>query len=163
MKIYIDNIHPEKITSNKLIALEEYNFEKKEVLEIYSEKGMYLVENQKVFKLFPINEKIHKIIENEIIYLLDETTIEKQQYSQIPMEHVCDKKIIYMYHLKNLRLIIEGCIKREETILTKILSTEYKYDNFIVTNFYFEPKNGKLDINDLFIKNEINVFLSVLN
>lgn len=159
MKIYVEEIQPKKITREKLLRLEEYFSIKKDILEIFSEKGMYLVENEKVWKLFPTNEKMNKLIENDVTFLIDESIVEKKICSQIPMEHACIETTIFIYHSKNVKLVIEGFY--EKNISTKM--TIDKYDSFITTNFYFEPKNINLDITNPFMKNEINVFLLMLN
>lgn len=159
MKIYVEEIQPKKITREKLLRLEEYFSIKKDILEIFSEKGMYLVENEKVWKLFPTNEKMNKLIENDVTFLIDESIVEKKICSQIPMEHACIETTIFIYHSKNVKLVIEGFY--EKNISTKM--TIDKYGSFITTNFYFEPKNINLDITNPFMKNEINVFLLMLN
>jgi len=159
MKIYVEEIQPKKITREKLLRLEEYFSIKKDILEIFSEKGMYLVENEKVWKLFPTNEKMNKLTENDVTFLIDESNVEKKICSQIPMEHACIETTIFIYHSKNVKLVVEGFY--EKNISTKM--TIDKYDSFITTNFYFEPKNVNLDISNPFMKNEINVFLLMLN
>jgi len=161
MKIYVKDIYPKKITRDKLIKLEEYYSSTKEILEIFSEKGMYLVENSKVWKIIPTNEKLFTFVdsENNVTFLIDETTIEKQASSQIPIDHSTIETTIFIYNGKNVRLLIEGYYKKN--IMPKTYSD--KYYNFLVTNFYFEPKNNNLEITNPFLKNEINVFLSLLN
>jgi hypothetical protein len=162
MRIYVENIQPKKITRDKLLLLDEYYACQKDILEIFSEKGMYLVENAKVWKLFPTNERMAKIIINGICFLVDECKIEKKICSQLPMDHECVETTSFIYHSRNVRLVIEGYYK--ETISTKMNADRSdKYCNYIVTNFYFEPKNDNLEITNPYMKNEINVFLSLLN
>jgi hypothetical protein len=161
MRIYVEDINPKKITYNKLISLQEFYLSKKDVLEIFSEKGMYLVENSKIWRLFPTNEKIVKFVDanNNLTFLIDESNIEKIPSSQLPIEHECVETTIFIYHMKNVRLIIEGFYKKTIAISSNV----DKYYNFVVTNFYFEPKNENFKIDNPFLKNEINVFLSMLN
>jgi len=161
MRIYVEDINPKKITYNKLISLQEFYLSKKDVLEIFSEKGMYLVENSKIWRLFPTNEKIVKFVDanNNLTFLVDESNIEKIPSSQLPIEHECVETTIFIYHMKNVRLIIEGFYKKTIAISGNV----DKYYNFVVTNFYFEPKNENFKIDNPFLKNEINVFLSMLN
>ena len=162
MRIYVEEIQPKKINRNKLTRLEEYFSIKKDILEIFSEKGMYLVENEKVWKLFPTNEKMSKFTENDVTFLVDESKIERKLSSQIPIEHACIETTIFIYHMKNVKLVIEGYY--EENISKKLnVDKSDKYSNFITTNFYFEPKNENLEISNPFMKNEINVFLLMLN
>lgn len=163
MRVYVEDMEPKKITHDKLIRLEGYFSIKKDILEIFSESGMFLVENENVFKLLPKNEKIKKYIDSGVTFIIDETKIEKQICSQIPFEHVSVATTIFVYNSKNIRLIIEGHYKKELSIAVNIDKSD-KYSNYVVTNFYFEPKNENLEIeNNIFLKNEINVFLSLLN
>jgi len=162
MRIYVEEIQPKKITRDKLSKLEEYFSIKKDILEIFSEQGMYLVENEKVWKLFPKSDKMTKVVEDGVTFFLDESIIEKKICSQIPMEHACIETTIFIYHMKNVKLVIEGYY--EESVSSKMnVDKSDKYSNFITTNFYFEPKNANLDISNPFMKNEINVFLLMLN
>jgi len=161
MRIYVEDIDPKKITYDKLVSLQEFYSSKKDVLEIYSEKGMYLVENSKIWRLFPRNEKIVKFFDadNNITFLIDESIIEKIPSSQIPIEHEYVETTIFVYHMKNVRLIIEGFYKKAISANANM----DKYYNFVSTNFYFEPKNENLEISNPVLRNEIYVFLSVLN
>jgi uncharacterized protein YfeS len=165
MRIYIEEIEPKKLTYAKLRQLDDYFFEKKDVMEIFSEKGMYLVESNNVWRLVPTNEKINKITENEYTLLIDETIIERQKCSQLQMEHAFIKTTCFVYNTGKksaLNLVIEG--KYNEQINTEtIIDRTDKYSNFVCTNFYFEPKMQNTTILTPTIKNEINVFLSVLN
>ena len=115
----------------------------------------------KIWRLFPRNEKMVKFVDdnNNLTFLIDESNIEKIPASQLPIEHECVETTIFIYHMKNVRLIIEGFYKK--SILTN--ANMDKYYNFVATNFYFEPKNENLEISNPFLKNEINVFLSMLN
>jgi len=161
MRIYVEDINPKKITYDKLISLQEFYSSKKDVLEIFSEKGMYLVENLKIWRLFPRNEKMVKFVDdnNNLTFLIDESNIEKIPASQLPIEHECVETTIFIYHMKNVRLIIEGFYKKAISANANM----DKYYNFVATNFYFEPKNENLEISNSVLRNEINVFLSVLN
>jgi len=170
MRIYIENIEPRKISYQNLASLEKIpsiTFKRRDVLEIFSEKGLYMIENAKVWKLVPTNEKVrHHVEDGAPDFLIDETEVERKVCSQIPMHHVPIKTTIFSYETRNARLVIEGSYD-DNNIVTGCAQTidkSDKYSNFKVKNFYFEPKNEKIDIsNNSFLKNDINVFLSLLN
>lgn len=162
MRIYIEDIDPKKITREKLSSLENFYSSKKDIFEIFSEKGMYLVESFKIWKLQVTNEKVVKVIDGCTTFTIDESNIYRQPCTQIPFDHVCIETTNFIYSSKNVRLIVEG--HYVENISAKInIDKSDKYCNYIPSNFYFEKKNNNLKISDPFIKNEINGFLSLLN
>jgi len=170
MRIYIENIEPRKISYENLVSLDKISsivWKRKDILEIFSEKGMYMIENSKVWKLVPTNEKTRHLVEDDNqVFLVDETIIERKPSFQIPMNHVAIKTTIFSYETRNVRLIIEGSYDNNIITIAKPQASDKsdKYNNFKVKDFYFEPKNEKTDIsNNSFMKNDINVFLSLLN
>jgi hypothetical protein len=166
MRIYVEDLEPKNIDHAKLVKLGEYYFGKNDIIEVFSEKGMYLVENSKMWKLVATNDKTTKVVEGGVSFLVDETNIEKRLHSQIPFDHVMNKKTIFSYKTKNVLLFIEG--HYEENRITRLNMDKIDFDksdiynNFVVTDFYFEPKYENLNISNPNVKNEINVFLSLL-
>lgn len=161
MKVYIQNLEPAKINYSKLSSLDKYLLEQKSVVEIYSEEGMYLVENKKVYKLLPINEKSEKITLADTELIVDETIIVKEIAFQLPFNHYSENTKIFIYKIENIRLFVEG--KYEKNIVSpEKVSNIDKYCNFVTTNFYFDICN-KNELFDPYVKNELNVFLSLLN
>jgi hypothetical protein len=166
MRIYVEDLEPKNIDRSKLVKLEEYYSGKNDAIEVFSEKGMYLVENSKMWKLVPTNDKTTKIVEDGVSFLLDETNIEKRLHSQIPFDHAMNKKTIFTYKTKHVLLLIEG--HYEENRITRLNMDKIDFDksdiynNFTIDDFYFEPKYENLNISNPNVKNEINVFLSLL-
>jgi len=166
MRIYIEHFEPKNITRAKLVRLGEYYSEKNDVIEVFSEKGMYLVENTKTWKLDATNDKTTKVVEDGVSFLVDETSIEKKLHSQIPFDHAISKKTIFTYHMKNVRLFIKGHYEENRITILNVDKIDRDksdiYNNFSVEDFYFEPKYENLNISNPNVKNEINVFLSLL-
>ena len=166
MRIYVEDLEPKNIDRSKLVKLEEYYSGKNDAIEVFSEQGMYLVENAKMWKLVPTNDKTTKIVEDGVSFLVDETNIEKRLHSQIPVDHAMNKKTIFTYKTKNVMLLIEG--HYEENRITRLNMDKIDFDksniynNFTIDDFYFEPKYENLNISNPNVKNEINVFLSLL-
>jgi hypothetical protein len=166
MRIYVEDLEPKNITRIKLAKLGEYYSGKNDIIEIFSEKGMYLVENSKMWKLVITNDKTTKVIENGVSFLVDETNIEKKIHSHIPFDNSIYKKTIFMYQMKNVRLFIKGHYEEGRVTILNIDKLDFDksdvYNKFLVEDFYFEPKYENLNIRDPNVKNEINVFLSLL-
>jgi len=166
MRIYVEDLEPKNITRSKLAKLGEYYSEKNDVIEVFSEQGMYLVENSKIWKLAITNDKTTKIVENGVSFLVDETNIEKRMHSHIPFNNSINKKTIFTYHMKNVKLFIKGHYEESRVTILNIdklgLDKSNVYNNFLVEDFYFEPKYENLNISNPNVKNEINVFLSLL-
>jgi hypothetical protein len=167
MRIYVEDLEPKNITRAHLVKMGEYYSGKNDVIEVFSGKGMYLVENSKMWKLVPTNDKTTKVVIEGISFLVDETNIEKRIHSQIPFDYSMNKKTIFTYHMRNIRLIVEGYYEENRITILNIDKIDADksdiYNNFVVDNFYFEPKQPeKNGINNSFVKNEINVFLSIL-
>ena len=50
VKMYIDGLKPDKINKHILRKLDDYFREKKETFHLYSEDGIYSIENSKIYK-----------------------------------------------------------------------------------------------------------------
>jgi len=166
MRIYAEDLEPKKITREKIAKLQQYYFSKNDLIEVFSEKGMYLVENSKLWKLVMTNDKITKVLEDGVSFFIDETHIEKKVHSQLPFDNHSIKKTIFTYQTKNVRLVIEGYYEENRVTILNIDKLDNDksdiYKNFIVSDSYFELKHKNLNFNNVDVKNEINVFLSLL-
>lgn len=85
MKIYLDNVEPKSI-SKKFKKIDGYYRNSIKIMELASNSGIYHIENNKFYKLKPVDKVIKKIKENVIV---DESYYEKEQVcSQIPTEYL---------------------------------------------------------------------------
>ena len=104
MRIYLENIKPENITTKKLRTLDMYFRKKQDYTEILSDTGMYHVENDKMFRLAPKDGVLQKIVTGGVSLLVDESYFEKIPIlSQIPFEHstVSLTRMIFSQHDKS--------------------------------------------------------------
>ena len=62
MRVYVEDFDPKKIDHRKLLKLEEYYSGKNDIIEVFSEQGIYLVENSKIWKLVTTNDKTTNIV-----------------------------------------------------------------------------------------------------
>lgn len=171
MKIYIENYNPSKLIK-KLDSLDTYFLSKKDIVEIYSDEGIYLIDHNNCYKRIISNENVVNKSLNGVNYIIDETDIINTDVSQIPPDHISINITKFYFglpnanHLKNqnqnlINLVIEG-VKNMKPNYDNNYDTQNKYENFLPNNFYFEVFY-KENIDVILQKEILNVFLSLLN
>ena len=135
MRIYLENIKPENITTKKLRTIDMYFRKKQDYTEILSDTGIYHIENDKMFRLAPKDGVLQKIVTGGVSLLVDESYFEKiPVLSQIPFEHstVSLTRMIFSQNDKSdLLLCVEGVYSKKPGV--------DKYEDFVVVDFYFSP------------------------
>ena len=170
MKIYIENYNPNKLIK-KLDKLETYFLMKKDIVEIYCDEGIYIIDNNNCYKRNISNENIVNKTVNDVNYVIDETVITNENVYQIPPDHISINITKFYYGLPNanqfknqnqnmINLVIEGVKNMKPNYDNNY--DESKYDNFLLNNFYIEVF-FKENIDTILQKEIINVFLSLLN
>ena len=180
MKIYLDNVEPRHI-SKKFKDLHVYYRDSKTIMELVSNNGIYHIENNKFYKLKPVDKAIKKIQENVIA---DESYFEREQvYSQIPTEYLSSlvTVFIYSFHEKSkLKLHVEGYYKNisvnsknaQKNIHPLMREPEppadldKKYHSFVSTDFYFciGEKHEKIEkyLESSFFREELKEWIEFL-
>ena len=88
--------------------LSNYTKEEKNYILIYSNDGIYKIENEVLYRLSIMNENSKSIIINNKSLLIDESNISYTIVNSIPIKHVCLTIRAEYYKLnKNVFLIIE--------------------------------------------------------
>jgi hypothetical protein len=151
MKLYIENYNPKKLL-DKMSNLKEYLSEKKNVIFIYSEDGIFEISENNIYQLEPFSEKIQRItLDNHTYFLIDYTEIKRELSNYIPAQHNGIETTIEKYTLtkgkNNLQLIIYLSKQNEKWV---------PYD------FFIEMDNNE-NLTNNFVKENLNVFLSLLN
>jgi len=170
MKIYIENYNPNKLIK-KLDKLDTYFLIKKDIVEIYCDEGIYIIDNNNCYKRNISNENIVNKTVNGVNYVIDETVITNENVYQIPPDHISINITKFYYGLPNanqfknqnqnmINLVIEGVKNMKPNYDNNY--DESKYDNFLLNNFYIEVF-FKENIDTILQKEIINVFLSLLN
>ena len=98
------------VTSNTINfeSLSNYTKEEKKYMLIYSNDGIYKIENGVIYKLNIMNENSKSIIINNKNILIDESNISYTIVNSIPINHVCLNICAEYYKLnKNVFLILE--------------------------------------------------------
>ena len=170
MKIYIENYNPSKLIQ-KLDKLDTYFLCKKDIVELYCDDGMYLIDQNSCYKLNVSNENVVNKTLNGVKLVIDESDVKKTDAYQIPTEHISINITKFYYGLPNanqlknqnqnmINLVIEGVKNMKPNYDNNY--GENKYENFMPNNFYFEVFIRE-NIDVILQKEIINVFLSLLN
>lgn len=151
MKLYIENYNPKKLL-DKMSNLKEYLSEKKNVIFIYSENGIFEISENNIYQLEPFSEKIQRItLDNHTYFLIDYTEIKRELSNYIPAVHNGIETTIEKYTLNkgknNMQLVI---------YLSK------QNEKFVPYDFFIEMDNNE-NLTNNFVKENLNVFLSLLN
>ena len=151
MKIYINNYNIDNL-SKKLKGLNKYLISKTNSIEIYSDEGIYLVDENNMYNITYLDRPIQKInYTDDIEMSIDLSTTNSIIVNQLPSDNIILKLATYIYKIcprSKVKLIVNFT-------LTK--NMEYK-----PYNFYFDVSDD-IDINGPIFKEDINVFLFHLN
>ena len=156
MKIYIDNYNIENLPK-KMKDLSKYLTNKTNVIEVYSDEGIFVIDQQNIFRVDYLDKPIKKgkyISETGAVFnmLIDTSETTKTIVNQLPPDNVILKTETQVYQINatsKTKMVINLTLNKDVN--------EYKpYD------FYFDVSND-IDINSLIFKEDINVFLFHLN
>ena len=160
-KVYIKNFNPVCL-KEKIELLNKYKINEKNFIEVISPDGIFQIENNRIYKLKPVDLEVkNETFENNTL-LFDKSYYEKEEvFSQIPYNNI-ERNITSLHYATSntthntfVELIVEGIYEEVKTI-----SNSYdKYLYFKPVHFYFMI-NDSLD--NILIKKELNVFLSIL-
>ena len=158
-KIYIKNYDPINI-KKKFNKLDIYFRRKETIVELFSPEGLFIIENQQLYKLKPVDTEIHCKTLDDFELLFDSSYFNKELVlSQIPYDHINIETTKFYYGQEILgkksflRLVIEGLYEPD------VINEFNKYENFKPTNFYFLITEN---FDNILVKKELNVFLSML-
>jgi hypothetical protein len=151
MKIYINNYNIDNL-SKKLKGLNEYLINKTNSIEIYSDEGIYLVDENNIYNITYLDIPIQKInYTDDVEMSIDLSTTNSIIVNQLPSDNIILKLATYTYKLcprSKVKLIVNFTLNK---------NMEYK-----PYNFYFDVSDD-IDINGPIFKEDINVFLFHLN
>lgn len=152
MRIYINNLNLD-ILNDINDLFKENLVSTKNFIELYTEEGIYCIENKDIYVLDIIDKDIIKYdnFYKDFTLIIDSSYIKKNIATSIHgITH-------FSFKIKEL------CYKlNDNSTINLIIKYFYEKDNFIPNDIYFESSK-EIDINDIFIKKELIEFLSVLN
>jgi hypothetical protein len=153
VKIRIPNIN---LKDTIITSLKPHLIKENSYIRLSSNNEIYIIENNNVFYIEPIsilNKKniIPILFEDKYSLEIDDSRdILIPIYSQIPNNYTLSKIVEYHYKCSNKALL--------KLVILKI--TELEKEKI---QFFIECLDKDLDFNNLFFKEELNVFLSMLN
>ena len=151
MKIYIDNYNNEKMFK-KIDSFNKYLLNKTNVVEVYTDEGIYLVDTNNICKITYLDKPIQKIkYSDKDNLIIDSSKTQTTVVNQLPSD--C---IIVKMETHNYQLDAKSKIK---FVINFVL---IKNMNYSLHDFYFDVSDD-IDINSPLFKEDINVFLSLLN
>jgi hypothetical protein len=161
MKIYINNFNID-ILSSIMKSLAEHFVSCESYIQIYSEDGLYQIDNSSIKKQKIIDKEIEIFKEyyDDFTLIADPSHYTLEKVNKLPCNHIVSKvKRCFFTPDKKLpiKLVIEGTAL-EETSCNK-LSNIYNMDPY---DIYLEV-GEYVNLNDELVKREIIVFLSLLN
>lgn len=154
MKIYIDNFninkipYLQKLLSDLLTSTYTYT-------EIFTNESIYHVDNKTIFLLEPKDGEISIYLKyfNDITLIVDESYFQKSIETCVNGNHHLQKKIKKETYKLNPQSKISLVIETAH---------DFENNNYLPNDVYFES-NENIDIKELFNKQEIIEFLSLLN
>jgi isopropylmalate/homocitrate/citramalate synthase len=159
MKIYMPNYEVSNLF-DKMKLLDKFIVKMYEIGEIYSDEGIYNVTNSHIFKWNIIDDVIINTDYNDVKLTIDNSKIETEKVTSIPVDHTFIK--IHQYHYKiNAKSKMELVIKCSNKNAFYFDDTPLHYP----IDFYFNIKHD-IDINPItndFLHENLSEFLSLLN
>ena len=156
MKIYIDNYNIKNL-SKKMKGLNKYLTNKTNVIEVYSDEGIFAIDQQNIYKVNYLDKPIKKgkyISDTSAVFdmIIDTTETTKAIVNQLPPDNVILKTETQVYQ-------INATSKTKLVIISTLNKAVNEYKPY---DFYFDVSND-IDINSPIFKEDINVFLFHLN
>jgi hypothetical protein len=156
MKIYIENYSITNL-SKKMKGLNKYLTNKTNTIEIYSDEGIFSVDQQNIHKITYLDKPVKKvkyINENNTVFdiLIDTSEATSSIVNHFPPDNLIMKTETQVYQTSatsKVKLVIFSLLNKHVN--------EYKPHDF-----YFDVSDD-IDINSPIFKEDINVFLFHLN
>ena len=156
MKIYIDNYNITNL-SKKMKGLNKYLTNKTNEIDVYSDEGIFLIDQQNIQKVTYLDKPVKKVKYMNETNTIFNMTIDSSEtiitmVNQLPPDNLIMKTETQVYQTSTtskVKLVIISLLNRQ--------LNEYKPHDF-----YFDVSND-IDINSPIFKEDINVFLFHLN
>jgi len=169
MKIYINHFNLE-VLPELIKNLTDYRLKTEEYIQLYSNDGIYQIDQSTTIKLKPIDHdiSIYQNFYKDFTIIVDPSFYIVEKVVQIPPEHVSKKikRDVFSIHKNsnsNSKLVIETDIPINQTRNGFEFLTKKNTENAEQpVDIYFELPNGS-NIEDVLVKKEIIEFLSILN
>lgn len=170
MKVYILNYDLNKISNVVPELLHLCTMNMTEGIELYSTEGIFYIDNNTTYKLLYDDKSIIKLQNyyKQLNLAIDKSTITREITCQLPPKHLANqiKTFIFKKNAQSkIKLIVIGSKSFNHIhnsnipFMDKNLNKELQV---IISDFYIDVPDD-IDLNNIFIKEEISEFLSTLN
>jgi hypothetical protein len=170
MKVYILNYDLNKISIVVPELLHLWTMNMTEGIELYSTEGIFYIDNNATYKLLYHDKSIIKLQNyyKQLNLAIDKSTITRELTHQLPPKHLANpiKTFIFKKDAQSkIKLIVIGSKSFNHIhnsnipFMDKNLNKELQV---IISDFYIDVPDD-IDLNNIFIKEEISEFLSTLN
>ncbi len=185
MKIYIEDYKVSNITNVLLLKkFNDYFRKSREYFEIFSDEGIYNIENDKIYLLNETyiddkEKRPKKIIDyfnhqanvNIKNILVDYSVFKKEEVYQLPTDHISLNTVLMRFSMCEksiVEFVIKGYYDKKEiqidgnniAIANNYLNDD-KYKDLVITDFYFETKR-EMDIEDMNLREDVEFFVKML-
>ena len=156
MKIYIENYNIENL-SKKMKGLNKYLTNKTNVIEVYSDEGIFVIDQQNIYNVDYLDKPIKNgkyISETGTVFnmIIDTSETTRTIVNQLPPDNIIMKTETQVYQIN----------ATSKTKLVVISTLSKAINEYKPCDFYFDVSND-IDINSPIFKEDINVFLFHLN
>ena len=156
MKIYIENYNIENL-SKKMKGLNKYLTNKTNVIEVYSDEGIFVIDQQNIYNVDYLDKPIKNgkyISETGTVFnmIIDTSETTRTIVNQLPPDNIIMKTETHVYEIN----------ATSKTKLIVISTLNKAVNEYKPHDFYFDVSND-IDINSPIFKEDINVFLFHLN
>ena len=170
MKVYILNYDLNKISNVVSELLYLWMMNMTEGIELYSTEGIFYIDNNTTYKLLYNDKSIIKLQNyyKQLNLAIDKSTITREITCQLPPKHLANpiKTFIFKKDAQSkIKLIVIGSKSFNHIhnsnipFMDKNLNKELQV---IISDFYIDVPDD-IDLNNIFIKEEISEFLLMLN
>lgn len=167
MKVYILKYDLNKISNVVPELLNLWKMTVTEGIEIYSTEGIFYIDNNATYKLLYHDKSIIKIKKyyEQLDIAIDKSTITREITCQIPPKHLAIpiKTFIFKKDVQSkIKFIIIGSSFNINSN-TPFMDKNFNKDIQVIINDFYIDVPDDIDLNNIFIKEEISEFLSMLN
>ena len=175
MKVYILNYDLNKISNVVSELLYLWMMNMTEGIELYSTEGIFYIDNNTTYKLLYNDKSIIKLQNyyKQLNLAIDKSTITREITCQLPPKHLANpiKTFIFKKNAQSkIKLIVIGnncnintTNNNNNNINTPFMDKKLNKDlQVIISDFYMDVPDD-IDLNNIFIKEEISEFLLMLN
>jgi hypothetical protein len=151
MRVYIENYSIQNV-GTKLNLLHKYFMSSLETIEIYSPEGLFVINENKMYKLNNITDVPLNRIQTSytnIYLIIDQSHYIKEEVHQVPFQHIKQHltSLVYSIH-PDLQLIIE-CKHTTPDKFSHISKNNYEHfipHSMYFTNYQKDKINGVLSL-----------------